>query len=245
MSKKITQYTNNVSVNPDNNSLLDLSEKTGTTTYESRKWTLTAFKTWVASGISSVTNLGYTASPTNGIVTSDTGTDATIPLADGTNAGLLKPADFTKLTNTSGVNSGNETTSTIGTLINGSSSATPNDTDLIGVSDSSVLKKLSLSNLKAFLKTYFDTLYVSKVQVPYDIAFACSDETTALTAGTGKITFRVPRAMTITNIRASLTTAQTSGSIFTINVNQNGTSILGTNNNDSSYRRNNYNNIIN
>ena len=43
------------------------------------------------------TNLAYTASPTNGIVTSDTGTDATIPLADGTNAGLLAPADFTKL----------------------------------------------------------------------------------------------------------------------------------------------------
>lgn len=43
------------------------------------------------------TNLGYTPSPTNGIVTSDTGTDATLPLADGTNAGLLKPADFTQL----------------------------------------------------------------------------------------------------------------------------------------------------
>lgn len=34
------------------------------------------------------TNLGYTASPTNGIVTSDTWTDATIPLGNGTNAGL-------------------------------------------------------------------------------------------------------------------------------------------------------------
>ena len=39
-------------------------------------------------GGNGVTNLGYTPSPTNGIVTSDTGTDATIPLADGTNAGL-------------------------------------------------------------------------------------------------------------------------------------------------------------
>lgn len=38
------------------------------------------------------TNLGYTSSPTNGIVTSDTGTDATIPLADGTNAGLASPS---------------------------------------------------------------------------------------------------------------------------------------------------------
>jgi hypothetical protein len=42
------------------------------------------------------TNLSYTASPTNGIVTSDTGTDATIPLV-GENAGLLSPSDKTKL----------------------------------------------------------------------------------------------------------------------------------------------------
>lgn len=45
------------------------------------------------------TNLGYTASPTNGVVTNDKGDDATLPLADGTNAGLLAPANFTKLSN--------------------------------------------------------------------------------------------------------------------------------------------------
>jgi len=45
------------------------------------------------------TNLGYTPSPTNGIVTSDTGTDATIPLADATNAGLLTPAEKSKIAN--------------------------------------------------------------------------------------------------------------------------------------------------
>ena len=39
------------------------------------------------------TNLTYTPSPTNGTVNSDTGTDATIPLADVTNAGLLTPAE--------------------------------------------------------------------------------------------------------------------------------------------------------
>ena len=44
-------------------------------------------------------NLGYSAGATNGVVTSSTGTDATLPLADGTNAGLLGPADFTKLSN--------------------------------------------------------------------------------------------------------------------------------------------------
>lgn len=44
------------------------------------------------------TNLGYTASPTNGVVTSDTGTNATITLVNGTNAGLMAPAQHTKLT---------------------------------------------------------------------------------------------------------------------------------------------------
>lgn len=56
-----------------------------------------------------ITNLDYTPSPTNGIVTSDTGTDATIPLADNTNAGLISAAEKVKLNNTSGINSGDQT----------------------------------------------------------------------------------------------------------------------------------------
>lgn len=60
------------------------------------------------------------------------------------------------------------------------------------------------------------------------LAVACSDETTALAAGTGKVTFRMPYAMTLTAVRASLTTAQASGSIFTVDVNEAGTSILST-----------------
>ena len=52
-----------------------------------------------ASGGSGATNLSYTASPTNGTITNDTGTDATIPLADGTNAGLIAPAEKTKVAN--------------------------------------------------------------------------------------------------------------------------------------------------
>ena len=57
---------------------------------------------------------------------------------------------------------------------------------------------------------------------------AASDETTALTVGSAKVTFRMPYAFTVTGIRASLTTAQSSGSIFTVDVNENGTSILST-----------------
>jgi hypothetical protein len=49
--------------------------------------------------VGGTTNLAYSAGATNGVVTSDTGTDATIPAANGTNAGLMLPAQFNKLTN--------------------------------------------------------------------------------------------------------------------------------------------------
>jgi len=63
---------------------------------------------------------------------------------------------------------------------------------------------------------------------PIEIQLAASDETTALTTGTAKVTFRLPVAFTLTAVRASLTTAQASGSIFTVDINQNGSSVLGT-----------------
>jgi hypothetical protein len=60
------------------------------------------------------------------------------------------------------------------------------------------------------------------------IGAACSDETTALTTGTAKVTFRMPYSLTVTAVRASLTTAQASGSIFTVDINESGTTILST-----------------
>lgn len=63
---------------------------------------------------------------------------------------------------------------------------------------------------------------------PIKIGVACSDETTALTVGTAKATFRAPCAITLAGVRASLTTAQTSGSTFTVDINANGTTILST-----------------
>ncbi len=47
---------------------------------------------WISYLSTGETNLGYTASPTNGIVTSDTGTDAILTLVDGTDAGLVSPS---------------------------------------------------------------------------------------------------------------------------------------------------------
>lgn len=63
---------------------------------------------------------------------------------------------------------------------------------------------------------------------PCEIQLAASDETTALTASlvTPKVTFRMPYNMTLLDIRASLTTAQSSGLAFKVDVKQNGVSIL-------------------
>lgn len=66
----------------------------------------------------------------------------------------------------------------------------------------------------------------SFVGLPCEIQLAVSDETTALTTGTGKLTFRMPHAMTLTEVRASLTTAQTSGGILTVDINKNGSTIF-------------------
>jgi len=67
---------------------------------------------------------------------------------------------------------------------------------------------------------------VLKTSVPVIIQLAVSDETTALTTGTAKVTFRMPHAMTLTGVRASLSTAQSSGTILTIDVNHNGSTIF-------------------
>jgi hypothetical protein len=60
------------------------------------------------------------------------------------------------------------------------------------------------------------------------IVAAASDETTALATGTAKVTFRMPYAMTLSAVRCSLKTAQTSGSILTVDINEGGTTILST-----------------
>lgn len=64
-------------------------------------------------------------------------------------------------------------------------------------------------------------------QIPVAYTIAVSDEDTAITTGTAKVTFRMPFAMTVTEVRASLTTASTSGTVQ-IDINEGGSPILGT-----------------
>lgn len=61
------------------------------------------------------------------------------------------------------------------------------------------------------------------------IIIAASDEVTALAAGTGKVTFRMPYAFTLTEVRASLVVAQTGGTTLKADLNEAGTSVLGAN----------------
>lgn len=56
---------------------------------------------------------------------------------------------------------------------------------------------------------------------------AVSDETTPLTTGTAKTTFRMPYAFTLTAVRASVTTAPT-GAVLTVDINESGSTILST-----------------
>lgn len=59
------------------------------------------------------------------------------------------------------------------------------------------------------------------------LTVAVSDETTDITTGTAKITFRAPQAMTLTGVRASLSDASSSGTV-TVDINEAGASIFST-----------------
>lgn len=68
----------------------------------------------------------------------------------------------------------------------------------------------------------------SRLLQNFEYQLACSDLTTAITTGDNKGYFRAASPITLTAVRISLLTAQTSGSIFTVDIKKNGTTILST-----------------
>lgn len=63
---------------------------------------------------------------------------------------------------------------------------------------------------------------------PEVLMFAVTDETTAIAAGAGQLTFRMPFAMTLTGVRANLKTASSAAGPFTVDINEAGATILST-----------------
>jgi hypothetical protein len=57
------------------------------------------------------------------------------------------------------------------------------------------------------------------------MVIACSDETTALTTGLAKVTFRMPYAFTLSAVRASVTTAPT-GAALQVDINETGSGTI-------------------
>ena len=60
------------------------------------------------------------------------------------------------------------------------------------------------------------------------IIVAAGDETTAIDVATGKTEFQMPYAFTLTEVRATVTTAPTTSGTLTVDINEGGTSILST-----------------
>lgn len=110
------------------------------------------------------TRLSDARTPTAHATTHVTGGTDKIRDASASQDGLMTTAYASKL---DGIEAGADVTDAqnVGSAINGSAAkTTPVDADVVAILDSAasnVLKKLSWANIKATLKTYFDTLYPS------------------------------------------------------------------------------------
>lgn len=108
-----------------------------------------------------------------------------------------------------------------GTLNVGSSVAVDSVKDEDNMSSNSATALATQQSIKA----YVDAEIAAQEEA---FVIAITDETTAVTTGTGKITFRMPFAMTLTAVRATLTGAGSTSGTTTVDINEGGTTILST-----------------
>jgi hypothetical protein len=91
--------------------------------------------------------------------------------------------------------------------------------------DDIVQRKAGAWTNRTMAQLYTDLQSLIKPIQSWD--FALSDESTALTTGTAKLTWRTPYAITVTEVRASVNTAPT-GSTIIVDINEGGSTILST-----------------
>src|ERR1035437_1870349 len=131
---------------------------------------------------------------------------------------------YTKAQSNAKYGTGSGTVTSVGTGL-GLSGGTITTTGTLLVDTASAV---ILTRLRASHEYQAKGSYVGKATMPTSIGIACSDETTALTAGAAKVTFRMPYAMTVTGVRAGVTTAATGGTLLTVDIHESGTTILST-----------------
>lgn len=85
----------------------------------------------------------------------------------------------------------------------------------------------TLSDATNSTLSYVDSVGAGKVFREFVYEFALGDETNAIATGTSFITWRAPWAFTVTAVRASVSTASSSG-LPTVDINEGGSTILST-----------------
>lgn len=118
-----------------------------------------------------------------------------------------------------GTNSGDQTATTVPNTPAGS---------IVATTVQAAINELDTEKAPLASPTFTGTVTLPAGTIPKVIQVAFSDTTSAITASAGKVAFRMPYAMTVTAVRASLKTAQASGSIFTVDINEGASSILST-----------------
>jgi len=149
--------------------------------------------------------------------------------------GLATAAQITKLDDIEANADVTDDVNVASTINGATGKTTPVDADEIGLIDSAaanVLKKLSWSNLKAALKTYFDSLYIGAYR-QYISWSSDKDVDLTVVAGTHRIPILfagTPTSITIKSIRAMVGTVPTGAAII-VDIHKNGTTIFTTQDN--------------
>ncbi|WP_439946503.1 hypothetical protein [Streptomyces sp. BBFR109] len=166
---------------------------------------------WLDMGVqggSGATNLGATLSATNTVITSDTGTDATIPAVDGTNAGVMTPTMKGKL---DGVEALADVTDAgnVGAAIHGATSkSTPANADEFGVIDSAAgnaLKRMTYQDLATAIVALVVDAAPGTLDTLNELAAALGDDPDFATTVSTNIAAKLAKSSNLSDVASAST----------------------------------------